>query len=663
MYNNKLLILCLFSIFFSMCLISSASAASTVYVNTTGSDISGNGSITDPYHTLEKGISSVSNNGKIKLSGGVFSGQNNSQIIINKNITIIGKNQKETIITTNNTGFIFYIESDVNVILTNLTFSNSKNVQNGIILNYGTLKLDNCTFSGNKINTRGTIRNYYITSINGCTFNSNTAEVGGAIINLVDKSKLANLIITDSIFKNNAAIYPNAILSGGGAIISTGNVTIIRTIFINNRAATCGGALFLLSPNANILNCIFINNTANQGSSIWNQGVMTVKYCVFKDNTAKDTGGAIYDSYLSISSNITHSTFVRNTARNGGAIYCYYCANITACSFVSNKATENGGAISCANSTIQNNDIINNTASKFGGAIFVIYKCAEINYNRIIGNTALENNAIYLNTTMFGKRINTEDNWWGSNSPKLNQLVMGCDIPKNWIILKIRATPISINNTQTSTIVASLYYTNKGNYLKQHIPDGIVELNTLWGSFTRNGIDHTIALKMSNGLAHTAFYANEGRINTSQNPVKVKASTDNYTTNSKESTYITIHPGSRIYLNSIVSPHNPKISQIFTLKYILTNSGPNNINNLAINFQIPNGLEFKNFVNYNKGYSEYDNGTKTITWKMSSVPIGTTNLYLKIKAVNSGYYKIIQNLTAKTYIKSISRSTTIHTIH
>jgi predicted transcriptional regulator len=52
-----------------------------------------------------------------------------------------------------------------------------------------------------------------------------------------------------------------------------------------------------------------------------------------------------------------------------------------------------------------------------------------------------------------------------------------------------------------------------------------------------------------NGLITTIFYANQGQINQSYNPVKVTATADDYTTNNTESAYIQINKTSDIKIS------------------------------------------------------------------------------------------------------------------
>ncbi len=86
----------------SVTTVQTSSAASTVYVNTTGSD--GNSGTSDsPYQTISQGINQVDNSGTVNLAKGTFdhdngAGHSDYGITISKDVTIQGAGSNETII-------------------------------------------------------------------------------------------------------------------------------------------------------------------------------------------------------------------------------------------------------------------------------------------------------------------------------------------------------------------------------------------------------------------------------------------------------------------------------------------------------------------------------------------------------------------------------------
>jgi len=202
--------------------------------------------ITTISNTTAEGIKgNIGSYDTIYLNPGTYSGANNTNFTINKNVKIIGNGSKENIIirgSMNNNTFI--IEENVKVTFINITFMAGK-IRNG-----GNLFIDHCTFS-----SRSTISS-------GSGYGNGFG--GGAILNT------GNITINNSIFTNCSSNY-------GGAICNLGNLSILNSNFTNNAARGAigsgdiqyhyGGAIYSVGF-LNITNCNFINNTAYQGGCI-----------------------------------------------------------------------------------------------------------------------------------------------------------------------------------------------------------------------------------------------------------------------------------------------------------------------------------------------------------------------------------------------------------
>jgi hypothetical protein len=103
-------------------------SANEIYVNTTGNDTSGSGTADNPYLTIQTGINNTEANGTIHIADGQYSGTNNTNITISKNLNIIGQSQENTIINGTNTNWIFKILTGVNVTICNLTLANGDSI-------------------------------------------------------------------------------------------------------------------------------------------------------------------------------------------------------------------------------------------------------------------------------------------------------------------------------------------------------------------------------------------------------------------------------------------------------------------------------------------------------------------------------------------------------
>ncbi|MDQ7036764.1 MAG: S8 family serine peptidase [Anaerolineae bacterium] len=161
-----------------------------------------------------------------------------------------------------------------------------------------TLIIENTTFDTNTAtnNAGGAI---YLSegfaTVTSSTFTNNTTATGGGAI---DNDNGSTLIVTDSTFTGNQA---NGLFTGG-AIASNGTLTIASSTFDTNTGAI-GGAIYSFLTGGTIHNTTFNNNSSNLGGAIFIQ-----------DNSA--------------SLDITHSTFVANTADTGGTIYALSNANV-----------------------------------------------------------------------------------------------------------------------------------------------------------------------------------------------------------------------------------------------------------------------------------------------------------------------------------------------
>ena len=190
---------------------------------------------------------------------------------------------------------------------------------------------------------------YNVNAIN-CTFKSNHADYGGA---------MCGGSAVDCIFNSNHA-------NQGGAVYD-GNA--VNCTFVNNSAYEYGGAICT----AFAFNCIFINNSAKYGGACYKA---SCDLCIFINNTASVNGGAIcshrhHDNIFS-GDKISNSIFVNNFAGcDGGAVWGLrdhaLNSTINNCTFKNNRAMENGGAIYVA--IIFNSTFINNTALN-GGDVY-----------------------------------------------------------------------------------------------------------------------------------------------------------------------------------------------------------------------------------------------------------------------------------------------------
>ena len=136
--------------------------------------------------TIANATGTVSAGGTVNIANGVYKGAGNTNIIINKSMTITGQSKSGTIINGSNSAQIFKILKDVNVILQNLTITNGNADSGGAIFNQGILYITRSTFSQNSASSRGAggaIYNTGTLTVTGSAFTGNSAYVGSAIYN------------------------------------------------------------------------------------------------------------------------------------------------------------------------------------------------------------------------------------------------------------------------------------------------------------------------------------------------------------------------------------------------------------------------------------------------------------------------------------------------
>lgn len=339
-----------------------SATSGVIYVN----DSSGNdnwdgesdvwdGLTTGPKKTIKNATGTVINGGIVNIADGFYSGENNRNITLDKNMTIIGQSREGTIIDGSDAFLIFIVENGQNVIIQNLTQTRGYSSEGGAIANNGTLTLIDITFADNNV-------------------------VGGsAIVNA------GNMTILNCNFINNTATMLNESVYGYGFIFNYGNLTLNESNFTGN-SADYGGAIFNLGY-LNMNNCDFENNSAIYGGAVFSYGDLVIHNTRFQGNYAESDygiGGAIFSS-----GNLTlnYCDFISNSAISGGAIYNEGNLTINSNNFIDNAVYSSNNTIPCD-----------------GGAISTYQGTVLINSSNFSGNTAQSSD---VNMAYYGGAIST----------------------------------------------------------------------------------------------------------------------------------------------------------------------------------------------------------------------------------------------------------------
>ncbi|MCK4696621.1 MAG: right-handed parallel beta-helix repeat-containing protein, partial [Candidatus Cloacimonetes bacterium] len=215
-----------------------------IFVSPEGDDQNSGLSWDDPLKTifcaLSRIQSSITDPHTIFLSSGTFSTETNDEIFplsFVSNISIIGDEQNETLISGTGNDYILRLFEIENVNIENLTISNGTR---GIyIKDCSDINLESLIVTENHID------DYH-------------GYGGGIYCGNINSLFISNLLVYDNYAKNGAGIYL------GGLSNSLMNNCIIR----NNHAESCGGGIYAVAGFNNLYNIKIFGNTAAAGGGL-----------------------------------------------------------------------------------------------------------------------------------------------------------------------------------------------------------------------------------------------------------------------------------------------------------------------------------------------------------------------------------------------------------
>ena len=513
-----------------------------VYANSsTGSDISGDGSATNPVKTIKRAIEIAADNATIYLTG-EFKGEGNIEIELDSttshDLTFVGIDDavvdgeyKHWLfeITNGNAAFVnisldnaykegfggaIYIHPKYNLTLTNV-FARDNYVTNGgcgAVVYGGNIDIEGGEFTNNRASIRGgAIVSIGHINMNGSSFIKNTVNTEGAAI------YASTVNITDSVFSWNV------VHGSGGAIFLSATVkssSIDNTLFESNKATQEYGGAISTKAILLVTNSQFDGNVAYGSAAIDNSGNLTVIDCIFVKNNATDRdAGAV--SNLG-NAQIINSTFIDNVAfRNGGAIKNQgYNLTVENCGFTGNAANGDdsgsyGGAIYAwmADTYVFNSTFKNNYAPDKGGAIYasqgnvgeatlVGYFCDFLNNTAQFGGALLIEtpdgkftNSAFVNSSVCSNYdFDINSNWWGESSPDWSEVLQGYIAEPNvYAVLNHIVDPEDIPLGNSSHLLFNLFWNDADE--RAVIPTRYISLTAKGGvlSKTEGNLDKEFA--------------------------------------------------------------------------------------------------------------------------------------------------------------------------
>ena len=255
-----------------------------------------------------------------------------------------------------------------------LTVSNSRFTDNsGVVLRGLTLHVTNATFSNN---AGSPIEN-----------SRRLARLNGRPIGLVPIP--GSLTLTGST------------VTGSGHVDWTGPLQVSTSNFNGNGRDTLFGGALSAAGDAHIEQVHFTGNTANAGGAIaFTSGNLSLRRVWFEDNRATDNGGALWvtnSGNAAMLVTLRFGVFRRNSAVNGGAIALEAARSqpralqAQALLVANNTASQSGGGIWAPGGGAQllRSVFVANQASSSGGAVFAGSSPAK---DLVIANTLLARN-------------------------------------------------------------------------------------------------------------------------------------------------------------------------------------------------------------------------------------------------------------------------------
>lgn len=417
-----------------------------------GHDGPEDGSLESPFRSLQYAVSKAVDGNTICLLEGTHVGNANSQVVISKNLTIVGLGDV-TLLRVNG-AIIFNIQEVGNVRISNIHFSAEvrEYTDNLFYVRGGTLTIDNCTFhsitSDTIIDSTSGIDNKGSIIIR----NSKFSDIKGSIVN-----GIARVNIQNCSFEEISNFYYRSGLENYNALFTiTSSIEIYNSIFRENTMGIITLHPYTYSVSsalhakiaqsyegygryAYIENTTFLNNVFSGLGSYTSTGIGLdihdsystfngfINNCTFKGNTGR----------IAIANSINSSSFYNNhgTDYSGRALIqadlinnSIFIQNIN--KYVDYNNVSYGEGIASAD-TILFSTFVGNSAS-FGGAVS---NSREIHYCVFVNNTALySGNDIYS----YSGDVDYSSNWWGDNQkPDENRIFIFLGNLKltDWIVM------------------------------------------------------------------------------------------------------------------------------------------------------------------------------------------------------------------------------------
>ena len=285
----------------------SVDGSKTIYVAKNGTDRNEGLTPTKPKRNIINAINDANPGDSIRVGAGTYP----ENLVINKNLTLIGEDPSNTIIDGRQITSCIYI-TGATVTITGFTIKNGNATDDyygyigGGIKNEGMLTLKNSIITDNNAFIGGGIYNEGIMNISNVTIKNNIAkDFGGGITN-----DLGTMLIEDSTITNNSVM-----IYQGGGIDNCGTMIIRRVNVTNNTCKKFGGGITIRDL-LTIEDSMIANNTAEEAGGIGNGGSLYVYGSIITNNKANRGGGIFNGEYKSVQAYIDDLTVIKDNIVN-----------------------------------------------------------------------------------------------------------------------------------------------------------------------------------------------------------------------------------------------------------------------------------------------------------------------------------------------------------
>lgn len=639
----------------------------------------------------------IYNNGTLDVNDSIFTGNividGNGGAIYN-NGTLNVNNSNFTSNTADNvnggisSGGAIYNNGTLNVNNCNFTSNSAADGNGGAIVNEGTLTVTNSDFTSNTakfgfgfggVNSGGAIYNNGISTVDNCNFTNNAAtegfggsNIGGAIYNNATMNVKNSTFTTNYVWGKGGAIYNEGTLTvdnctftsnsanAGGAIYNTGTLTVKNSTFTDNNASDTagGGAIKNNGGTITLMGCTFVSNRASGymggGGAINNTGTLTVKNSTFTNNTASFYGGAIYNTGTAT---VNFNRIIGNRANFGSSIYNTNGGSTDAKYNWWGSNTSPGGMV---NGDVSYDPWIVLTVTSKPAAI------VKGDNSRITADLLHDSNGGYHDpvnghvpdglTVIFSSDSNGTVNpvssitTNGQANTTFTGLNPGISIISATLDSETMSTNVTINKTTTKVNIGPVsglkgHNVNLTARLTDNHNDPVKDAEI---QFNINGTFVGTSKTNSNGIATLNYLITQDN---GTYTILAEYLGDTVYVGSSNTGMLTVtstpvNPVYKLYLQISSSNNHPTIGETFTLTYKLGNKGPDSANNVTVTIPIPVGFSVSNITG--DGNWIYNRANNTITWTLTSVPVGDPYLYVSGKTVKAGQYIFGSSLSSET---------------